>query len=61
MASWGSSSCAAFDGSNGSTIDGEPYVKKINWSVRSPFVQIPWRGDEALVSFGGETIRLDFR
>ena len=49
------------DRDDGSTIDGEPYVKKIDWSVRSPFVRIPWCGDTAEVSFGGETLRLDFR
>ena len=46
---------------DGSTIDGEPYVKKPAWSVRSPFVRMPWLGDTAEISFGGETIRLDFR
>ena len=49
------------DRDDGSTIDGEPYVKKIGWSVRSPFVKIPWCGDTAEVAFGGESIRLDFR
>ena len=49
------------DGSDGSTIDGEAYVKKIDWSVKSPFVRIPWRGDVAELTFGGETVRLDFR
>ena len=45
---------------DGSTIDGEPYVKKIDWSIRSPFVKIPWLGDAAELTFGGETVRLDF-
>ena len=49
------------DHDDGSTIDGEPYVKKIDWSVHSPFVKIPWCGDTAEITFGGETIRLDFR
>ena len=49
------------DRDDGSTIDGEPYVKKPGWSVHSPFVKMPWLGDTAEVSFGGETIRLDFR
>ena len=49
------------DRDDGSTIDGEPYVKKPEWSVHSPFVRIPWLGDVAEISFGGETIRLDFR
>ena len=48
------------DRDDGSTIDGEPYVKKINWSVRSPFVRMPWCGNMAEISFGGETLRLDF-
>ncbi len=49
------------DRDDGSTIDGEPYVKKIAWSIHSPFVQMPWRGDSAEINFGNETIRLDFR
>ena len=49
------------DRDDGSTIDGEPYVKKIDWSIRSPFVRMPWCGDMAEVAFGGETLRLDFR
>jgi len=49
------------DRDDGSTIDGEPYVKKTNWSVHSPFVHMPWLGDMAEISFGGETLRLDFR
>jgi len=49
------------DQDDGSMIDGEPYVKKISWSVHSPFVQMPWLGDMAEISFGGETLRLDFR
>ena len=49
------------DRDDGSTIDGEPYVKKISWSVRSPFVRMPWCGNMAEISFGGETLRLDFR
>ena len=48
------------DRDDGSTIDGEPYVKKIDWSVHSPFVNIPWLGDAVEVSFAGETVRLDF-
>ena len=46
---------------DGSTIDDEPYVKKIDWSIRSPFVRMPWLGDVAEISFRGETVRLDFR
>ena len=49
------------DRDDGSTIDGEPYVKKPAWSVHSPFVKMPWLGDVAEISFGGETIRLEFR
>jgi hypothetical protein len=49
------------DRDDGSTIDGEPYVKKTDWSIRSPFVRMPWCGDMAEVAFGGETLRLDFR
>ena len=49
------------DRDDGSTIDGEPYVKRPAWSVRSPFVRMPWLGDVAEISFGGQTIRLDFR
>ena len=49
------------DRDDGSTIDGEPYVKKPAWSVYSPFVKMPWLGDVAEISFSGETIRLDFR
>ena len=49
------------DQDDGSTIDGEPYVKKISWSVHSPFVRMPWCGNMAEVSFGGQTLRLDFR
>ena len=45
---------------DGSTIDGEPYVKKIDWSICSPFVKIPWLGDTAELTFGGETVRLEF-
>lgn len=44
----------------GSTIDGELYVKKIGWSVKSPFVRMPWCGDAAELTFGSSTIRLDF-
>ena len=46
---------------DGSTIDGEPYVKMPAWSVHSPFIKMPWLGDVAEISFSGETIRLDFR
>ena len=49
------------DRDDGSTIDGEPYVKKPAWSVHSPFIKMPWLGDVAEISFSGETIRLDFR
>ena len=49
------------DKDDGSTIDGEAYVKKPEWSIRSPFVRMPWCGDVAEVLFGGETLRLDFR
>ena len=49
------------DRDDGSTIDGEPYVKKIGWSIRSPFVRMPWCGDAAVVTFGNETLHLDFR
>ena len=45
---------------DGSTIDGEPYVRKIDWSIRSPFIKMPWLGDAAEISFGGEAARLDF-
>lgn len=48
------------DRDDGSTIDGEPYVKMIDWSVRSPFVKIPWLGDRAELTFGGERAVLDF-
>ena len=48
------------NGDNGSLIGGEPYVRNIPWSVRSPFVRIPWKGDRADVTFGGETLALDF-
>ena len=48
------------DSDDGSTIDGEPYVRKIDWSIRSPFVKMPWLGDVAEISFGGETAQLDF-
>ena len=49
------------DRDDGSTIDGEPCVKKIDWSIRSPFVRMPWCGEVAEIAFGGETLRLDFR
>ncbi len=49
------------DSDDGSTIDGAPYVKKIGWSIRSPFVRMPWCGDAAEIAFGGETLSLDFR
>ena len=48
------------DRDDGSTIDGGPYVKKPEWSVRSPFVQMPWLGDVAEISFHGEKMLLDF-
>ena len=51
----------SLDRDDGSTIDGEPYVKKPEWSVRSPFVRMPWLGNVAEISFRGEKIRLDFR
>ena len=49
------------DRDDGSTIDGEPYVKKPEWSVRSPFVRMPWLGDVAEISFRGEKMLLAFR
>ena len=49
------------DRDDGSMIDGEPCVKKIDWSIRSPFVRMPWCGEVAEIAFGGETLRLDFR
>jgi len=49
-----------FDSDDGSTIDGEPYVRKIDWSICSPFIRMPWLGEAAELSFGGETARLDF-
>ena len=48
------------DQDDGSMIDDEPYVKKISWSVHSPFVRMPWCGNMAEISFGGEALRLDF-
>ena len=48
------------DRDDGSTIDGEPYVRKIDWSVKSPFVRMSWCGDVAELTFGGSTVRLDF-
>ena len=51
----------SLDRDDGSTVDGEPYVKKPEWSVRSPFVRMPWLGDVAEISFRGEKFLLDFR
>ena len=48
------------DGSNDSTIDGEPYVKEIDVSVGSPFVNMPWKGTKAEITFDGGSITLDF-
>ena len=48
------------DGDNGSLLNGEPYVKPIAWSVKSPFVQIPWKGDRADIAFDGESMEIRF-
>lgn len=49
------------DADGNSTIDGEYYVKKIDASARSPFVNCAWNGDKAEITFGGEQMTLDFR
>ena len=48
------------DADGNSTIDGEYYVKKPPVSFRSPFVNCPWCGDTVTITFGGETMQLDF-
>ena len=48
------------DGTNDSTINGAPYVKAEKVSFRSPFVNMPWKGRQATVTFGGESLTLDF-
>ena len=48
------------DGTDGSTVDGEYYVKKPDFSFRSPFVNGKWDGDKVELTFDGETVTLDF-
>ena len=43
-----------------STIDGVPYVKKIDWSFKSPFVEGKWNDDKVVLRWGAETDVLDF-
>ncbi|MBO4298057.1 MAG: hypothetical protein J5998_04600, partial [Clostridia bacterium] len=57
---YGNTFIMKLDGSNDSTIDGEPYVKEIDVSVGSPFVNMPWKGTKAEITFDGGSIALDF-
>lgn len=43
-----------------STIDGEYYVKKPDFSFRSPFVNGKWDGGKVEITYDGETHALDF-
>lgn len=43
-----------------STIDGDYYVRKIDASLSSPFVNCPWGGDRVAITFDGEQMELDF-
>ncbi len=44
-----------------STIDGAPYVKKLDWSFHSPFVEAKWNVPAVSLRFAGEETVLDFR
>lgn len=44
-----------------STVDGEPYVRKTEWSFRSPFVQERWNEGVVRLRFAGKEQELDFR
>lgn len=43
-----------------STIDGEYYVKKIDKSFSSPFLNNPWGGEHPVIEFDGNRLELDF-
>jgi hypothetical protein len=43
-----------------STIDGEYYVKKPDFSAKSPFVNNAWGGSEAKITFDGQELILNF-
>lgn len=43
-----------------STIDGEPYVKRLPYSHRSPFVNGAWDNSRVTISFAGHSRVLDF-
>ena len=44
-----------------STIDGAPFVKAIDWSFRSPFVQGKWNEPTVTLRFGSDVTVLDFK
>lgn len=46
------------DRDGNSTIDGEYYVKKPAFSFCSPFINMPWNGSRAVISFEGEELEL---
>ena len=43
-----------------STIDGEYYVKKIDSSFTSPFLNNTWGGEHPVIEFDGKRLELDF-
>ena len=43
-----------------STVDGEYYVKKIDESLKSPFLNNKWNGDRPVITFDGQRLELDF-
>ena len=46
--------------SKDSTIDGEYYVKKPDFSFKSPFINGAWGGDEVKITYDGQEMILKF-
>lgn len=42
------------------TINGAEFVQKIPFSFSSPYAEMPWKGQEAVIRYQGEEMKLDF-